>query len=106
MENFRKNPPASLGGSVLVAIKDYESLEETNLLTGEKKTIKQKTTSDVLQFFTEAGTKVSVRPSGTEPKIKFYFEVRGKLESREGYDAAELRADNLIDSMMEEMGLA
>jgi phosphoglucomutase len=105
MENFRKNPPATLGGSVLVAMKDYETLEETNLVTGEKKAIRQKTTSDVLQFFTGAGTKVSVRPSGTEPKIKFYFEVRGKLESRDGYDAAELRADFMIDSMMEEMGL-
>ncbi len=106
MENFRRNPPPRLGGSSLVTIRDYLTLEETNLLTGEKKAIKQKTTSDVLQFFTGAGTKVSVRPSGTEPKIKFYFEVRGKLESREEFDAAELRADSLIDSMMEEMGLA
>ena len=60
----------------------------------------------MLQFFTQAGTKISVRPSGTEPKIKFYFEVRGELRSRAGYDAAEIDADKLIDSMMAEMGLA
>lgn len=106
MVRFRNNPPAALGGSPLMIVKDYESLQEKNLLTGEVKPIAQKTTSDVLQFFTQAGTKISVRPSGTEPKIKFYFEVRGELTSRDGYDQAEARADELIETMMAEMGLA
>lgn len=106
MENFRRNPPVSLGGSPLVLIKDYEKLVQKNLLTGEVKAIDQKTSSDVLQFFTAAGTKISVRPSGTEPKIKFYFEVKGDLKSRGEYDEAEKKADELIDSMMIEMGLA
>jgi phosphoglucomutase len=106
MVRFRNTPPGSLGGSPLVVVKDYETLQEKNLLSGEVKPIGQKSTSDVLQFFTQAGTKISVRPSGTEPKIKFYFEVRGELTSREGYDAAEARADELIETMMAEMGLA
>ena len=106
MVGFRNTPPVSLGGSPMEKVKDYESLQEKNLLTGAVSAIDQKTTSDVLQFFTQAGTKISVRPSGTEPKIKFYFEVRGELRSRAGYDAAEIDADKLIDSMMAEMGLA
>ncbi len=106
MVRFRNTPPGSLGGSPLVVVKDYETLQEKNLLSGEVKPIGQKSTSDVLQFLTQAGTKISVRPSGTEPKIKFYFEVRGELTSREGYDAAEARADELIETMMAEMGLA
>lgn len=106
MVGFRNTPPALLGGSPMEKVKDYESLQEKNLLTGAVRAIDQKTTSDVLQFFTQAGTKISVRPSGTEPKIKFYFEVRGELRSRDGYDAAEIDADKLIDSMMAEMGLA
>lgn len=105
MIKFRNNPPSSLGGSPLERVRDFETLQEKNLLTGEVKLIDQKTTSDVLQFFTRSGTKISVRPSGTEPKIKFYFEVRGELSSREDYDAAEQAADELIESMMIEMGL-
>jgi len=77
-----------------------------NLLTGEEKPIHQKAPSDVLQFFTQAGTKISVRPSGTEPKIKFYFEVKGNLSSRGDYDAEDAKADALIESMMEELRLA
>jgi phosphoglucomutase len=105
MIRFRNQPPCELGGSPLVRVKDYESLVEKNLITGEEKPIHQKTTSDVLQFFTGSGTKISVRPSGTEPKIKFYFEVKGELKSRQDYDMAELKADERIDFMMTEMGL-
>ena len=105
MVRFRNQPPVELAGSPLVTIKDYETLTEKNLITGEEKTIRQKTTSDVLQFFTASGTKISIRPSGTEPKIKFYFEVKGELKSRQDYDEAEEKADRLIDSMMAELGL-
>ncbi len=106
MENFRNNPPFRLGNSPMLWVKDYETLVQKNMVTGEEISIDQKTTSDVLQFFTSAGTKISVRPSGTEPKIKFYFEVKEALKSREDYDAAEQKADDMIESIMEEMGLA
>jgi phosphoglucomutase len=86
-------------------VKDYETLVATNLLTGEKIKINQKITSNVLQFFTQDGTKISVRPSGTEPKIKFYFEVTGELTSRAGFDDAEKKAEAKIDAVMEELGL-
>lgn len=105
MVRFRKNPPKHLGGSPLEWVKDYETLVAKNLLTGEEVKIDQKITSNVLQFFTAEGTKISVRPSGTEPKIKFYFEVKGKLESRAGYDEADRIAEERIDKIMEELGL-
>jgi phosphoglucomutase len=105
MEDFRVRPPQKLGGSPLEWVKDYSTLEAKNLLTGEKVKIDQKTTSNVLQFFTQDGTKISVRPSGTEPKIKFYFEVKGELESRADFDHAGHTADAKIEAIMEELGL-
>jgi phosphoglucomutase len=86
-------------------VKDYSTLEAKNLGTGEKVNIDQKTTSNVLQFFTLDGTKISVRPSGTEPKIKFYFEVKGELNSRADFDKAGHTADAKIEAIMEELGL-
>ncbi len=105
MTNLRNNPPEQLGGSQMEWVKDYSTLVAKNLRTGEEKPIDQKITSNVLQFFTQDGTKISVRPSGTEPKIKFYFEVAGELKSREDFDTAEQKAAKKIDSMMEELGL-
>ncbi len=105
MTKFRNDPPKELGGSPMEWIKDYETLDAINLLTGEKNKINQKITSNVLQFFTQDGTKISVRPSGTEPKIKFYFEVTGDLTSRAGFDAAEQKAEAKIDAIMDELGL-
>ncbi len=105
MTNLRNEPPKELGGSPMEWVKDYSTLIAKNLLTGEEKKIDQKITSNVLQFFTQDGTKISVRPSGTEPKIKFYFEVTGELKSREDYDAAAEKADAKIDAAMEELGL-
>lgn len=105
MMKFRNDPPKELGGSAMEWVKDYSTLVAKNLVTGEEKKIDQKTTSNVLQFFTQDGTKISVRPSGTEPKIKFYFEVAGELKSRADFDAAEQKADEKIDAIMEELGL-
>jgi len=105
MTNLRNEPPKKLGGSPMEWVKDYSTLIAKNLLTGEEKKIDQKITSNVLQFFTQDGTKISVRPSGTEPKIKFYFEVTGELKSREGFDAAEQKAEAKIEAAMEELGL-
>ncbi|HCY41397.1 MAG TPA: phosphoglucomutase [Prolixibacteraceae bacterium] len=105
MVTFRNNPPRILGGSKLKFVKDYDTLIEKNMLTGEETKIDQKITMNVLQFFTEDGTKISVRPSGTEPKIKFYFEVTSELKSREEFDAVEKIADEKIDNIMKELDL-
>ncbi|WP_297095796.1 phospho-sugar mutase [uncultured Draconibacterium sp.] len=105
MTKFRNDPPRELGGSPMEWVKDYSTLIAKNLITGEEKKIDQKITSNVLQFFTQDGTKISVRPSGTEPKIKFYFEVAGELKAREDFDAEEQKADAKIDAIMEELGL-
>ncbi|MFV0555224.1 MAG: phospho-sugar mutase [Mangrovibacterium sp.] len=106
MIDFRATPPATLGGSRLKTVKDYGALVEKNLITGEEKKIAQKITSNVLQFFTEDGTKISVRPSGTEPKIKFYFEIASPMKSRDEFDALEAAAEVKIDGIMKELGLA
>jgi phosphoglucomutase len=105
MTRFRNNPPKELGGSPMEWVKDYSTNIAKNLITGKEVKINQKITSNVLQFFTKEGTKISVRPSGTEPKIKFYFEVKGKLESRSQFDEAEKKAEDKIDAIMEELGL-
>jgi len=105
MTDFRNTPPKELGGSPMEWVKDYAVLIAKNLITGEEKKIDQKITSNVLQFFTQDGTKISVRPSGTEPKIKFYFEVAGELNSREEFDAAEQKADEKIEAIMKELDL-
>jgi phosphoglucomutase len=105
MVRFRNNPPKQLAGSALEWVKDYDSLLEKNLLTGEEKPIQQKTTANVLQFFTKDGTKVSVRPSGTEPKIKFYIEVKSPLASRQEFEAVELSTSNKIDAVMNDLAI-
>jgi phosphoglucomutase len=105
MVNFRNNPPKQLAGSELSVIKDYETLTERNVITGAEKPINQKITANVLQFFTKDGTKVSVRPSGTEPKIKFYIEVQATLKSQDEYYAVEAKTDTKIDQVMTDLGL-
>jgi phosphoglucomutase len=105
MSDFRTKPPQNLYGSPMEWVKDYFTLVAKNLITGEEKKIDQKVTSNVLQFFTRDGTKISVRPSGTEPKIKFYFEVKGELKSRADFDEAEKMADAKIEAIMSELGL-
>lgn len=105
MVKFRNNPPKQLAGSPLEWVKDYEILVEKNLLTGEEKPIHQKTTANVLQFFTVDGSKVSVRPSGTEPKIKFYIEVKAHLGSRENFDSVELATTHKIDLVMNDLAI-
>lgn len=105
MNNFRSNPPTKLGGSPMKWVKDYSTLVAKNPVSGEEAKINQKITSNVLQFITHDGTKISVRPSGTEPKIKFYFEVKGELNSRDEFDAADEKADAKIETVMKELGL-
>lgn len=94
MTNFRTNPPKEIGGSKVLIAKDYKTLKMVS--HGVESDLTMPETSNVLQWFTEDGTKISVRPSGTEPKIKFYIEVKGKLESADDYDAADKAADEKI----------
>lgn len=104
MEDFRATPPKTLGGSPVVAIKDFSTLKMTKA-NGEVEDLDMPDTSNVLQFFTEAGDKVSVRPSGTEPKIKFYLEVAAPMASREEYDKADAMADAQIEVIMKDLKL-
>ena len=104
MEKFRSNPPAMLGGSKVATLKDYEKGIETDLLTNTTKKI-ELPTSDVLQFITEDGTIVSARPSGTEPKIKFYCSVNGKLASKEAYSETDKQLDEKVNSVMKDLGV-
>lgn len=105
MKNFRKNPPKSLGGSDVIIIKDYDSLNLTDIKAGTVEKMDMPTTSNVLQFFTEDGTKISVRPSGTEPKIKFYVEVKGHMASGAEYDKAIADADAKIALIKKDLGI-
>jgi len=105
MKNFSSNPPKEIAGSKVKIIKDYETLKMTNLDSGEVTDLIMPTTSNVLQYFTEDGTKISVRPSGTEPKIKFYVEVRGEMKSRADYDTADAAANKKIEAVRASLGI-
>lgn len=98
MEKFRNNPPAEITGSRVIRVLDYKTLEEKDLLSGRKSKL-DFPVSDVLQFYLEDGTKVSVRPSGTEPKIKFYIAVKTELPSREEFEAKNRTLDNRIKAI-------
>lgn len=104
MEKFRTNPPATLGGSKVSTLKDYEKRVETDLATNTSKPI-ELPASDVLQFITEDGSIISARPSGTEPKIKFYCSVNGKLDSKEAYAETDKQLDAKISSIMQDLGV-
>lgn len=103
MANFRSNPPQSLGGSRLVVLKDYQTQEEKNLETGEIKPI-DLPKANVLQFITEDGGIVSARPSGTEPKIKFYCSVNSTLDNAAAYYETDASLGFVIDSMLKDLG--
>lgn len=105
MKGLRKNPPTSLAGSPITVIKDYADLNLTEVATGKITKMDMPTTSNVLQYFTADGTKVSVRPSGTEPKIKFYVEVRGKMETPADYNKAIEEADVKILAIKKDLGV-
>ncbi len=102
MKNFRENPPVSLGGSDIVTIKDYKSAEEKNVKTGEVSEI-ELPSSNVLQFITEDGAIISARPSGTEPKIKFYCSVNDTIATVHEYPFVQKKLMDKIDQIMEEL---
>ena len=105
MKNFRESPLKSLAGSPVVEVLDYAKLEGRWLDKGEVFTLDMPTTSNVLQYKTADGTKVSIRPSGTEPKIKFYIGVRGKVASVEELPSAEAACLDKIATIRQELGI-
>lgn len=104
MEAFRTNPPKEIAGSTVVTTKDYQVLKAYDE-QGNSTSLDFPETSNVLQWFTADGTKVSVRPSGTEPKIKFYIEVRGDMECPKCYKAVRAEAMKKVDAVRESLGL-
>ena len=105
MKDYRENPPKEIDGEKVVCIKDYKLHESTDLTTGKKERI-DLPASNVLQFFTDKGNKVTVRPSGTEPKIKFYFGVKGSLASKADFDQVNSALDGKIEAIKRSMNLA
>ena len=104
MSDYRSDPPRSLGGSPIVVIKDYLNGEALDLTNGSKTPIDMER-SNVLQFTTADSTVVSIRPSGTEPKIKFYFGVRAELNDTARFGEVQAELDGKIESIKKEMGL-
>ena len=104
MEKFRSNPPKEIAGSKVVVAKDYKTLEQTDA-NGVVTKLHMPETSNVLQWFCEDGTKVSVRPSGTEPKIKFYLEVKGEMKCAGCYERCNKEADEKIEEIKKSLGL-
>ena len=104
MENFRANPPKELGGSKVILSKDYKTLKQTDA-EGHVSDIDMPESSNVLQYFTADGGKVSVRPSGTEPKIKFYIEVKGQMGCRNCFATADAEATEKVEAVKKSLGI-
>lgn len=102
MKNYRENPPKELAGSRVIRLDDVQTGLSTDLTTGTTRRIDQPK-SNVLQFFTEDGSKVTVRPSGTEPKIKFYFSVSATLCCKENFDQTERSLDDKIAALKQSL---
>lgn len=104
MENFRANRPKELAGSKVTLAKDFGTLKQYDA-EGNESPLDMPEASNVLQWYTEDGTKVSVRPSGTEPKIKFYIEVKGTMDTASGYAAAREEAMQKVEKVRESLGI-
>ncbi|WP_288153312.1 phospho-sugar mutase [Phocaeicola sartorii] len=104
MENFRANPPKEIGGSKVIVSKDFKTLKATDGNDNVTE-LEMPETSNVLQYFTEDGTKISVRPSGTEPKIKFYVEVKGEMGCHKCFDAANAAAEEKVEAVRKSLGI-
>jgi phosphoglucomutase len=104
MENYRNQPPTELAGARVVQLLDYQLQQSIDLVTGERKPIALPK-SNVLQFVTSDGSKISARPSGTEPKIKFYFSVNTSLNSKEEYETVLEQLKARIDHIIRDMKL-
>jgi phosphoglucomutase len=104
MTGYRNNPPERINNNKVIKINDYELQVSHDIINGTKSSI-DLVKSDVLQFFLADGTKISIRPSGTEPKIKFYFSVNTKLASREQFEETEKVLDQRIRAIIDDMKL-
>lgn len=104
MESYRSNPPKKINGSAVVRLLDYETKKQKNLQTGEESDIKLPK-SNVLQFILADGSKISARPSGTEPKIKFYFSVNAPLDKAENFSKVEAELSGRIKGIIADMKL-
>ena len=104
MAGFRANPPKEIGGSPVALVKDYKTLTATDA-QGKSMPLEMPETANVLQFFTEDGTKISVRPSGTEPKIKFYIEVKGQMKCAGCYARANEEAMTKVEAIRKSLGI-
>lgn len=104
MTNFRANPPKELGGSRVVLWKDYKTLQATDA-EGNTTALNMPETSNVLQWFCDDDTKVSVRPSGTEPKIKFYIEVKGTMNDASQYEQLDREGAAKVEAIKKSLGL-
>ena len=104
MQGYRENPPAEIAGSRVLQLLDYELQQAKDLKTGETKAINLPK-SNVLQFILEDGTKISARPSGTEPKIKFYFSVNSPLANVAAFDETKKLLDKKISNIIHSMDL-
>ena len=104
MASYRNNPPETINDSAVVHLLDYQTSQGKNLKTGETWKI-ELPVSNVLQFILEDGSKISARPSGTEPKIKFYFSVHEKLKSRAAFDATDELLQKRIEAIIADMKL-
>jgi phosphoglucomutase len=104
MDAFRNNPPKEIAGSKVIVWKDYQTLTQTDA-NGKVTALDMPETSNVVQYFTEDGTKISIRPSGTEPKIKFYIEVKGEMGCRNCYDGANADADEKVKTVAKALGI-
>ena len=104
MSDFRKNPPKSIANSKVTVIKDYKTGNSLDIETGSQSNL-DFPKSNVLQFFTESGAKITVRPSGTEPKIKFYIGLKAKLNSKSEYDNIKSKLELQISEIKRDLGL-
>lgn len=105
MRNFRENPPKELAGQTIVKILDYASLTSLDVASGKQSALEMPTTSNVLQYYTDGGIKLSIRPSGTEPKIKFYICVKEPVSKREDLTKARQSAQAKIERITQEIGI-
>lgn len=105
MKNFRKNPLNEIAGSKVTMTYDFASLKGHSFTDNEDFSLNMPTTSNVLQYYTEDDTKISIRPSGTEPKIKFYIEVHEPLKSVEDIPHAEQTASEKIEKIKISLGI-
>ncbi len=105
MDRFRNHPPESIDGEKIIRVEDYLKGEILDIVTGEMKSINEIPQSDVLIFYTEKNTKVALRPSGTEPKIKFYISVNTNLDTNEAFKAKEALLSEKIERIINELGI-